>query len=155
MAKNPLSGKVSQRIETHFMDEQGNEIPDATLVYTEEMVTDPVTQASTITKRAENTILVSGEAYNPSMSGGAKPVMMVARCSLCARERSILPWRRRPQTHGMLNVKHLRHCVCGAPVCRRHGSVSRYDKQVRCPGCHRKHKWMLFFKGLFFERIES
>ena len=142
---------VSTRVETRFLDESGQEIYTAT--YREEMsvTADGVTSI----KRGENTMLVSGEVYNPGMSSGANPVLMVGACDFCRDTKPLFPWLRARTTHGLCNVRKLKLCSdCGQAICPRHRHRSRYDRQWRCPQCHKRHKWMLRLRSVFYERVE-
>ena len=144
-------GPVRSVIETRYIDESGQEVYTAN--YREEMIisADGVTSL----KRGENTMLVSGEAYNPSMSAGAKPVMLVGVCAICRDSRPLFPWLRSRKTHGLCNVAKLKHCCdCRQSLCPRHQIRSQHDRQWRCPRCHKKHVWMLRLTSVFFKRVE-
>jgi hypothetical protein len=143
---------VNLRIETKFVDEEGNEI--LVTQYSEETAENVDESVSTV-KRAENVILSSGESYNPSMSAGARPVLMVGLCVACLNERPFWPWRRGSRAHPLCNVRHLKHCLdCGRAVCPKHRKRSTYDKKERCFGCHRKHRRSLWLSWLFFEEVD-
>ena len=58
-------GPVRTQIETRYFDESGQEVYTAN--YREEIIIS-ADGAVTSLKRGENALLVSGEAYNPSMS---------------------------------------------------------------------------------------
>lgn len=149
MAKSS-QGPVRSQIETRYIDEFGQEVHTAN--YREEMIVD--TNGVTSVKQGENSILVSGEAYNPSMSSGGKPVMLIGSCAICRDSRPLFPWQRHRTTHGLCNVSKLKHCCnCGQPICPRHRTQSRDDGQSRCPRCHKRHKWMLRLKSVFFEKV--
>ena len=142
---------VSTHVETRFLDESGEEFYTAN--YSEEMIVSD--KGAKVCKRGENVILVSGEAYNPGLSSGAKPVLMVGTCDFCRNEKPLFPWLRARKTHGLCNVRKLKLCHdCGHATCARHRQRSRYDKQWRCPRCHKKHRWMLRLKTVFCERVE-
>ena len=152
MARRPLQGGVNQRVETAFNDEFDDELH--TMEYREELRNENGTV--TTVKRATNISLVTGEAYSPSMSAGAKPVLLVGVCALCRRRRSFLPWRRRPVVP-LANAKKLRNCAsCGRAVCPRHCRRSKYDRRWRCRPHHFWHvmrtRWLM---PLFYERIEE
>jgi len=153
MAKQSTSKRpVSTHVETRFLDESGEEIYTAN--YREEMTV--TADGVTSTKRGENTMLVSGEAYNPGLSSGPKPVLMVGTCDFCRNERPLFPWLRARKTHGLCNIRKLKLCSdCGQPICPRHRRRSRYDRQWRCPQCHKKHKWLLRLKNVFCERVDE
>lgn len=142
---------VSTHVETRFLDESGEVVHTAN--YSEEIeVTD---DGVTTHKRSENSALVSGELFNPSMSSGPKPVLMVGTCDFCRNEKPLFPWLRARKTHGLCNVRKLKLCCdCGQPICPRHRHRSRYDSQWRCPRCHKKHRWMFRLKSIFCERVE-
>ena len=144
-------GPVRTQIETRYFDESGQEVYTAN--YREEIIIS-ADGAVTSLKLGENALLVSGEAYNPSMSAGAKPVMLVGVCAICRDSRPLFPWLRPRKTHGLCNVAKLKHCCdCRQSLCPRHQIRSRYDGQWRCPQCHKRHKWLLRLKSVFFERV--
>jgi hypothetical protein len=151
MARQNSSSPISVHIETKFLDELGEESQVAH--YREEMIQDPVTGDIISRKVSENMTLASGESFNPSMSAGANPVMLVGTCSFCnsARKRFSL-WRNR-KSNPLCNVKHLKRCFkCGKPACPKHIRCSHFDNQWRCLKHHRLH---MLFMGIFFEEAEK
>lgn len=138
MARVPLQ-KPGQRVVTRYRDADGNLVLETE--FNERIVLDQDNNA-VLYREADNVQLNSGELFNPSMSSGQKPVLLPGICDLC-----------REAGHRVLtNSKHLRLCAnCGKPVCAKHRSQSRYDKKFRCPRCHRRHRWGLFFRAIFMK----
>lgn len=151
MARQNSHSPISVHVETKFLDDSGEESQVAH--YREEMIQDPATGDIISRKVGENMTLASGESFNPSMSAGANPVMLVGTCSFCnsARKRFSL-WRNR-KLNPLCNVKYLKRCwKCGKPACPRHIRRSKFDKQWRCLKHHRLH---MLFMGIFYEEAEK
>jgi hypothetical protein len=143
---------LNLRIETKYLDEKGEILVTE---YSEETSENADESINTV-KRAQNIILSSGEAFNPSMSAGPKPVLAVGLCDECRNGRPFWPWKHRPKVSGLCNVQHLKPCEdCGKPQCPKHRKCSTYDKKHRCLRCHRKHKRGLFLGRIFYEEVDS
>lgn len=142
---------VRTLIRTRYMDESGEVLHTAE--YKEEMRVS--SDGITSIKEADNSAILTGELHNASMSSGSKPILMLALCPWCRDMKPRFPWQTARKTHGLFNASKLKHCCdCGQPTCPRHRTRSRYDRQWRCPRCHKKHVWMLRLKALFFKRVE-
>lgn len=141
-------GPIRHRIRTRYVDDDGMELYAAR--YEERVTRDPSGSLIKETE-AENTVLSSGEFFNPSMSSGPKPLLMAGACSVCRDSRAMSFWTKARRTHALCNVRSLLPCTkCGRPTCPLHRRQSRHDHQWRCPRCHRRHMvWSLLLAILF------
>jgi hypothetical protein len=113
-----------------------------------------VTPEGTITryKEGESIQLVCGTVYNPTMSAGQSPVMLLSVCEIC-RNPSRFGRRGEHPRHGLCarDMGHL--CFgCGQFCCPSHAILGR-DNTYRCPRCSGfslKH----FLVNLFYREVE-
>jgi hypothetical protein len=133
MARTAPNGTIRHRVRTRYLDEHGREF--YVTEYREEVTQDPTDQAVVKETQAENVILASGEAYNPGMSAGAKPLILVGACRFCSGS--------------LCNVSSLLPCeACGRVTCREHRRQSTYDERWRCLRCDQRHRVRQFLLGL-------
>jgi hypothetical protein len=151
MAPHQPNSSIKQHVVTITRDEEDREIHRTQ--YSEDVTRLP--DGSIISeKTAENFALASGELYNPSLSSGSNPVMLVGVCALCGTTSSIFP-RRRRRTTRLCNVEQLKNCSdCGYAICPSHRRKGE-DRKWRCLSCHRKHWWASLLSPLFFEEVDE
>jgi hypothetical protein len=120
----------------------------------EAIVHDAKNQTYTKYRTNDNIQLVCGSVYNPMMSIGANPVMLLSVCEVCRHP----PWswfHHETATHGLCNSAAGHGChECGLFVCPRHARQGK-DRMWRCPSCARTHAIKRFFRPIFYARVED
>jgi len=106
----------------------------------------------TTSRDSENIQLVDGSVYNPAMSMGAKPVMLIAVCEDCRSPRTLFE----RASHGLCSREAGHVCPdCGRFVCPKHAKNGLSDGQVRCRRCAarfiRRKRVVGVLKWLFFK----
>jgi len=99
----------------------------------------------------DNIQLVCGSVYNPAMSMGKDPTLLLAVCEECRA-----PHRpgQEPR-HGLCSRAAGSVCAgCGRFLCPR-DAISDDDGGVRCYRCSRRHRVKTAFVSLFFKREEG
>ena len=97
----------------------------------------------------ENIQLGSGEMYNPAMSMGPNPVILVGVCQACRN--SLFGG----SAHGLFNTEAGRRCRdCQALLCPKH-SILCGDDNWRCRNCARTRPLKQALKHIFFKREDA
>ncbi|MEK6677163.1 MAG: hypothetical protein AABZ47_16105 [Planctomycetota bacterium] len=106
-----------------------------------------------ITKRRlnENIQLVCGAVYNPVMSAGHDPAMLVSVCQRCRAPKTSLLNSRIP-SHGLCSTEAGAHCHgCGEFLCPGH-TVRCRDHRSRCLPCYRRSRLRSVLRQIFLKR---
>ena len=147
----PRSGhlaNVHSRTATVIRDMQGEVI--AVIGMEDMLITDPVRGVQRY--RANDSIqLVCGAVYNPVMSMGKDPTLLIAVCEECRapHKRGLEP------RHGLCSRSAGSSCaMCAQFLCPR-DALKDSDGQVRCYRCSRKHRIKTSFMSLFFRQEEE
>ena len=101
-------------------------------------------------RKGENIQLVCGHVWNPTMSMGQNPAMVLSVCGFCRNPGFEGLGRERP-THGLCNRAAGQVCAgCGAFMCPLHAKRCS-DRSYRCKRCRRTHTLRNLLAGLFFK----
>lgn len=99
----------------------------------------------------DNIQLVCGAIYNPAMSMGQDPVMLISVCEPCRAPRTSFFDAHVP-CHGLCSAEAGAHCRdCGEFLCPRH-TVRGRNGQARCERCFRRARLRRLLRNVFFKR---
>ncbi len=137
---------AKQQIQTVIYGKDGN--PILTVGIEEFAVQEPDGSIS-VRKVSQNIILEDGQAWNPSMMMGNKPIL-VGVCEICRNPYWGFPFREK-SSHGLVALGRATRCAgrCGRLLCTRHRIRCR-DRRYRCKPCARRFALKRFFLKLFF-----
>lgn len=134
---------INNQITSRYRDEDGNIILE---VGVEELIISQPDGSLVNHKTSDNIQLVCGSSFNPSMSMGAEPVMLLVVCTFCRQDRD-------HPTHGLCSQAAAARCAkCNRYLCPNHRVDSRFDDQPRCDSCHRRHRVKQTALRIFFRR---
>ena len=134
MANAPLIPSMNRQTRSVIRDVYGHVILE--LGMTEAMIVDG---NGNMTKQrlSDNVALVCGGIYNPGMSVGQNPVMLIGVCQPC-REPPPRLFREDYPTHGLCSKESGTNCRdCGIFLCPRHTRRGE-DGCPRCDCCARR-----------------
>jgi len=138
---------MQRSVRTIIRDRFGNEI--LALDQTDVVIRGPNNEILR-QRNNENLQLVCGTIYNPAMSMGQNPVMLISVCERCRAPRTSLISRHVP-THGLCSTEAGAHCRdCGEFLCPRH-QVRYRDAGARCETCFRRARMRRFLRNVFFK----
>jgi hypothetical protein len=101
-------------------------------------------------RTGENIQLVCGTVWNPTMSIGQNPAVVLSVCEFC-RSPGASWFNRRPPTHGLCSRAAGSTCAgCGAFMCPSHAKRCR-DGVYRCKRCRSRHAVRSLLTALFFK----
>lgn len=136
---------AKQKIQTIIYGKDGR--PILTIGMEEYAVQEPDGSMS-VRKISQNLVLEDGQAWNPSMMMGNKPILLGV-CEHCRDPAPSLLQHRRP-SHGLVALHRAKLCAdCGQLLCPRHQERCR-DKKYRCSTCARKSAIKGLLRRLFF-----
>lgn len=99
---------------------------------------------------SENIELVCGTVFNPAMTRGQNPVMLISVCERCRLPRTSFLSSHRP-SHGLCSTQAGTRChECGQFLCPRHAIRCR-DGRRRCDPCVLRYRIRGGLCRLFFK----
>lgn len=140
-------GSMSREVRSVIRDRYGNVI--LSLSVTDVLIRGPNNETSR-QRLNDNIQLVCGTIYNPAMSTGQNPVVLISVCERCRAPRTSLLSHHVP-THGLCSTEAGAHCRdCGEFLCPRH-QVRYRDGGAWCETCFRRARMRRFLRNVFFK----